>query len=572
MPNRRIILALLVASLWIAGVGDARAQQAHRQELSDVPETSLSEMLPDRGQNGELELPNRQIQQDAGSLFVTPSLGGRLEPKVGGLRVELPSNLLQSGLRYDAPLRRGARPPGAEFRLGRLYLDLLSLSTSMLYSDNINRTEFNRHDGFISIVTLDMLGVVQITDNLRLAFKAGLIWLPFENKFGVAGYTRDRFSGRLFYGTGLSHLAQVTYDLRLAGWDVQLFDHLRAHPPLLSEHFEVVGGTTFDEEDRAGRYVFRSNVNGANGGNVLVNETDRHFSEAFLQVANTAGVSVNRLLPTSTRLELGAYHSDIFYIGGNASQLPRTRDAAYVTLRSERETMRFQPFATYRVFRANEGPWDEEVRGGISGPVTENIQLLGSAGYFWDSVDDKQRFVGNARIHHTIGPYTVEQLEYRRDLTYPEADLENSYIYRLRQTLGPHLFGEAFLKYSTFEDLNNNNTGSEEWRTGVHLTASLSSRATLRFGGVYSRLNFANPAQGLVNKWTAVGQFRYRFAEPWETIFTYQYQNRNSTGSSDSYYENLFVFTLTYYFGQHGPGGDNANGQRDNPAAADEQR
>ena len=570
MSNRRIILVLMVASLWFTGV--AGAQGLRSPELSGLPEKAEPETQADRGQNGELELPNRNIQRDAGSLFYAPSMGGRLEPKVGGLRVELPTDLLQSGLRYDAPLRRGTAPAGAEIRLGRLYLDLRSLSTSVLYSDNINRTEFNRKDGFISIVTLDMLGVLQFTDNLRLAFRAGLTWLPTENKFGLAGFTSDRFSGRLFYGSGFSHLAQVTYDLQLARWDIHIFDHLRAHPPMLAENFEVTAGNTFDEEDRAGRYVFRSSIRGANGNDLRVNETDRHFAEAFTQVANTAGASVNRLLPTSTRLELGAYHSDAFYIGGDSSLFPHSRDGAYVSLRSERETMRFQPFATYRVSRANEGKWNNEVRGGIGGPVTENIQLLGSAGYHWDFVDDRARVVANARLQHTIGPYTVQQLEYRRDFTYPEADLENSYTYRLRQTLGPNLFGEAFLKYATFEDLNNNNTGSEELRAGVHLTATLSSRATLRFGGVYSRLNYANTAQGLVNKWTAVGQFRYRFAESWESAFTYQYQNHNSTASSDSYYENLFVFTLTYYFRQRGYGNSGGSSAAAPADAANEQQ
>jgi hypothetical protein len=221
--------------------------------------------------------------------------------------------------------------------------------------------------------------------------------------------------------------------------------------------------------------------------------------------------------------------------------------------------MRFQPFITYRIFRNNDQQWSQEVRGGIRGPVSENLIFFGSAGYLWEGQTDRDRLLADVRLRHTIGPYTVQQFRYRRELTYPELDLEKSYTYTIRQTLGPYVYAQAYLKYATFEDLNNNGTGSEEWRTGLHFTFTPSSKTTIRVGGIFSQVNYDNRAAGLVNQWTAVGQVRRAFGESWESVFTYQFQTRDASLPGDSYYENLFVVTLTYYFDGQGFGRNRAN-------------
>lgn len=562
MPNRRYNLLLLAGVVLGAclATGQLAAQTTIVPEETRLPEDTRYPGEPPaseyttygRGEGGEPEFPYRRVLTEragtANQGYYSTSFGGRLEPKLGGARLTIPTDLLQTSLRYNAPLRVGSTPTNAEVKIGRFYLDVLSLSSSLLYSDNIDRTFDNVKDGFINVVDLDLLGILQFTDRLRLAFRVGLIYFPLDNTFGVAGFTRDRFGGRIFYGNSPYMLTQFTYDLELADWHLHFFDSLRSVQNIQANSFQFLGGLQFDEEDRAGRYAFRSTFGPSTNG-VVVNETQDR--EAFIEVVNTVGASLDRLLPTVTRFEAGAFHSDSFYYGtDNGSRLPHSREVAYASLSSERETMRFQPFASYRLFHADDNAWSREARGGLSGPVTENIHFIGSAGYLWEGHTEQERMIVNARLRHVIGPNTLEQFRYRRDLTYPELDLENSYTYAIRQVLGPYLYGEAFVKYGTFEDLDKNDTGTEEWRTGLHFTLNPSSKTTFRVGGLYSQANYVSNPVGKIERWTAVGQIRREFGKSLEAMFTYQFQRRRSDLESFSYDENLFVLTLTYYFGE----------------------
>ncbi len=560
MPLRRSILLLLAGTgCWaLTGLEKLAAQsQTSIPEETLLPEDTLypnEAPHPDTDTNirqrGEPEFPYRRvITGNANQGYYSESFSGRLEPKFGGARLTIPQDLLQFGFRFSGPLQSGVASTNAEIKLGRFSLDLLSLSGSILYSDNINRTDLNRKDGFISVLDLDMLGIFQITDRLRLAFRAALVYFPQEDKIGLAGFTRDRFGGRLFFGDSPYMLSQFTYDLEMDKWHLHLFDNLRSIQNLQANQFNFIGGERFDEEDRAGRYAFLTTISPSTNG-VVVNETrDR---SAFIEVINTVGGSIDRLLPTVTRFEAGAFHSDAFYYSADSSTyLPRTRDAGFVSLTSERETLRFQPFASYHVFRTDENPWSREARAGVSGPITENLHFYGSAGYLWEGRTDKERMVAAATLRHIIGPNTLQEFRYRRDLTYPELDLENSYTYAIRQVFGPSIYGEYFGKYATFEDLNNNNTGTEEWRTGMHFTYSPSSKTTLRVGGFYSQVDYKSGNIGWIDRWTAVGQLRQRFGKSWEGVLTYQYQTRDSAAPLFQYEENLYILTVTYFFGQH---------------------
>ena len=551
---------LLMDGGWVS------AQIVDLPEYPRMPESlggAQRESATDLQRADEVDFPYGQVQTAAHSgqlidrldrnrLYYSSIYGERGGSKFGNARLEFPQDLLQGGLKYNSPLRTGVAPTNSDLTIGPLNLKLLSVSGSLLYTDNKNRDEFDRKGGFINMEEFDILGILQLTDRLRFSFKAGLIWFPLEGDFGLAGFTRDRFGGRLFYGHDPYLDTRFSYRLEVGEWNIKIYDNLRALQMLFADSFDFVGGVPFDEEDRIGRYAFRSSIRPREGA--TVNETTR---DAFIMVMNTAGGSVDRLLPTVTRFEGGFYHTDfLFYYGsGGNTQLPGSRDVGYVHLSSERETMRFKPFADFRVSRYDEGPWGQRVQGGFSGPFTENIHFYGRAGYFWQEQSKKERVIAEMRLRHTIGPNTYHQIRYLRDETYPELDLANSYIYRFHQVLGPYVTADAYASYSTFEDLNGNNTGTEEWRAGLHLKISPSPRTTFRMGGIYSRVNYENPAIGRIDKWTAIGQISRTWGESHslETILTYQFQDRDASNDGNTYYENLFVFTVNYYFGKHIP-------------------
>ena len=237
-----------------------------------------------------------------------------------------------------------------------------------------------------------------------------------------------------------------------------------------------------------------------------------------------------------------------WYLGGSSGILPHSRDVGYVSLNSERENLRFKPFASYQIYRSNELDWDQEVRAGLRGPITENLNFTGSVGYHIAGKTSQTRFLAHANLRHELGSYTAHSIDYRRDITSPEEDLQNAYSYHLHQILGPYLNADAFITYATFEDLNNNNTGTTEWRGGMLLSFDASAKTSFRTGGVYSRVAYKNPLLGEWSRWSAIGQVRHRFSESFEATLTYQYQNRQSTIVGESRYENLVMLTLTKYF------------------------
>ncbi len=518
--------------------------------FEDDEEQPLPETEDDPRYRRQTRYPHSDIQrQPSGNydrLFFPVGAEQRAYPRIGGLRADQP-DLSDLNLNYHLPFAAARSvATNADLRVGCLYYDITTLSTSWLYSDNVDRAEFNPRDGLVGIFTLNGVAMIQLLENLRLAARVGLVYLPLQGEFGVAGFMTESTSARLFLGDSEQLRAQLSYDLQFADWNFLLYDELRATQVLFDDRFDSRAGESFDETDRAGRYVFRSTYS---GNNLRVNERDRTDSTVFSYLNNRVGFAADRLVPTETRVGFGAYHMNYWYLNNDSQgDAPTTRDVGFVTLRSERANLRFQPFASYQIYRSGEREWDQEVRAGLEGPVTENLKFSGSVGYFLGGRTDRDRFIAGASVRHQIGPLTSQSLDYRREVTAPEQDLEQSYSYHLRQTLGPRLVADAFVSYATFEDLDGNNTGTTELRGGLLFTSFYSGRTTFRLGAVYSRVRYDNSNLGEWDRWSAAAQVRHRFSESWEAILSYQYQTRASTLLGDSYDENLVMFTLTRYF------------------------
>lgn len=316
----------------------------------------------------------------------------------------------------------------------------------------------------------------------------------------------------------------------------------------LDEDFDMFNGTAFPDEDRAGRYVFRDGTalppenGGLNGGR------NGRISASLIELRNVIGVSAGRVLPTVTRIEMGANHSDYWY-NGNRGLVPNSRDSAYALAQSERENLRFRPFASYRTHRFNYDPdWNHEVRGGMSVPITDNVDASGEAGYHWSDNLARNVTIWRGRIRHTPGPLTFHQFEYFREVTEPVRDLEETYYYQFKRIIGPYLFGEAYASHSTFVPLDRADLGSIEDRIGVRFSSELGLRTTARAGFVHSNIRIGKPRPERVEAWRARFELSYRHSQDIQWLLTYQYQIVDSTRPTRSYEENLVILTLTKYF------------------------
>ena len=501
------------------------------------------------------QLPNDEIIRTGGNtyqnMFYSVGQGSKYEGSVGGLQFQAP-DLLQATLAYDNRIPGGLMGTNAEIKVGRFYYSVDSVSGSALYSDNVNWNQTNRQSGVIAIVTLRGTMMVQLLDNLRLAASLGIVYFPSRARSRSEGFTEDTENARLFLGDGQTTRAQLTYDLKAGEWDIFLYNQIRATQALYVEQFNASVAAPFDEEDRTGRYAFFAENSQAPGGReVRVNDdfqNARNNDTTFLYANNQVGATISRLLPTDTRLRAGAYRLDYWYLGENTELLPSSAQVAFIDLQSERDNLRFKPFVSYEMFQYGNQRWDQELVGGVRGPITENLEFTGAAGYFWGGQSQQNTTVGYVQLNHQIGPLTQQAVTFRREVTAPVQDIEQSVIYEFRQQLGPRFTVVPFAEYATYTDPLNTGTGTEEERAGVLLTSDSTAKTSFTVGGLYNRVEYTTGSLMTWEHWGAIGQVRHHLTDTFVGSLTYQYQDRDSSEANDSFYENLVMLTLTKYF------------------------
>ena len=393
-----------------------------------------------------------------------------------------------------------------------------------------------------------MAAMFQINDGLQIAVAGALVYLPFQNKFGVAGFgIADPLSVNFNVGP-IAH-AQIAYDFLLAGWEMRVYDDFRVTTPQyearlsLDQQFQ---GASFTNVDVAGRYSYRDSTGlGATGDNRF-----RHGNlvEQDLEYHNLAGISGSQLLPTVTRANFGFEHENIWYSRNTQSQY-NTRDTGRASLVSERENLRFKPFLSYVTSTDNlRKGWDHQLRGGLFGPVTENLDFLGDTGYYWSDDSQANTMVWRIEFFHTIGPLTFQSLEYGQGITEPERNVEQYLTYHFRQILGPDLTGELLGEWRRSENLRIINSGATEWRGGARLTYHISPKTDFRATGLYTKLTTDAPPRTQTDIFTGRLDFSRQHSESLRSDFYYQYEQRESNVAGGSYYENLVVLSLRKTF------------------------
>jgi hypothetical protein len=218
----------------------------------------------------------------------------------------------------------------------------------------------------------------------------------------------------------------------------------------------------------------------------------------------------------------------------------------YVSLNSERESLRFKPYADYQAFRYVNDRFSHRATGGAQGPISENLEVLGEAGYFYSGRAERDAFICRARIGHALNSLTYHQLGFYRRVTEPDQDLEQTWSYRLRRTLAASVHGELYFLQSRFDDLDGNRSGSDEWRVGTRLWFfSIAPETQLRLSGTYARIDYDEDVFTDRDRWTAQAEIHYRSLE---CRLLYHYQDGSSTPTRDGFHENLLALTVTKRF------------------------
>jgi hypothetical protein len=469
------------------------------------------------------------------------SSGMRLPVKVGDNQSKLEATFPLS-YQFRIPLARwGVRPEEAELKLGRFYLDIRSVSASVLWSDNVNQVETPRKSGTISVVRMELAAIWQVNDALQLAIAGNIIYLPFKNAIGFADPLG--FAG-LGYGLTPLGLSQLSYEIKLKEWQVVFYDEFRVLYKSFynNDTFQTVkenGGQP--EEDVAGRYVFRLDSSTDSSNHTRTKNTDQVF-------INRLGANASRLLPTVTRLTAGVFHENYWYKRRTTTSAT-SRDEGRLALVNERENTRFKPYMIYRASKEDTSKEvDHEGRLGVVGPITEQLDFLGDFGYAKAGDAGAERFVWTGRLTHNPRPGTQQAIEYNRTLTAPDEFLSEVLSYHLSQVIGPYILTQWLLERRTYEDLNNRGQGSQEFRAGSHVVWSVGPRLEITTGIIYTKRTFESPTNPNHTLLTGRLEFRHKTTEKMSTSLLYQYEQRDSLRAGDSYFENLVVLTLTRRF------------------------
>ncbi len=517
--------------------------------LSEPAQKSKDQPIADT--ESDIGIPYSEVLRDTEppyeDMFRDVKLRGTLPVKLGEAGAKFHANFFQ-GLSVRTPLSRGLRPETSELKLGNFYVDVISLSGSALYSDNVDLDEVDRDDGAIAILRLRLGALLQLGDNFRIGVVGAFIYLPLKNVFGVAGFGVDDPLAQFDYSPLFQ--AQIAYDMYVGQWEIELIDDFRVRHRRFGANldFELFDGVTFDEQDQAGR--FRTRSQGFSTGSGVRRRNDR-LGTNLLETRNLVGVYATRMLPTVTRVELGAFHENRWYANdrNDTLNLPNTYDYAFANLISERESLRFKPYARYRVdkYDYDENP-DHWLRGGIHGPVTEYTHLLGEVGYFWSGDNNAESYTWRVRLEQNPTPLIYHALQYSRSVTEVDRDIEDQWLYRLRYKINDELHAELFGSLSHFEDLDKTDSGGDESRAGLRFTWNIGQRTHLQWGAVYSKIENDRPTAADTETWTARASIQYRHTQSLDSRLTYQYQTHDSSRPLDSYYENLVLYTLTKYF------------------------
>lgn len=430
-------------------------------------------------------------------------------------------------------LSRSFEPKDAHLKLGPLYFRFTSVSASILHSDNVDLQETNREGGWLAITQLEGVIIAQLTEGLQLAVAGTLVYLPLESRAGILTQASGLVSPAMH--------TQISWKTEILGWPVIFADDFSVGTGSYSggtrNNFAIFGDP---EPDRTHR-VFHQQATFNESTSSLNSPSERDF----LYFSNIVSAATVKMLPNEVLLQARVVHENLWY-NSDGRGLPALRDEATVEASWQRENLRFKPFIEYDVARTDQTPGiNQTIRMGVRGPITDQLDFAGNVGMFIPSGGQGASPVWGLGLYHVAGPYTTEDLLYQREATEFQDEIVQSVQYHLRQVLGPTLFGDFYVGYgitdSIFDALQ---THQNELLAGLRLTYTPSPRTQFRLGVVYNRIS----GYGSAEVWTGRLEVNRYISDTVSLQLAYQYQQRESDVPNDSYYENLFIFTLSKYF------------------------
>lgn len=549
-----VLVGALIAGLSVT----ARAQVATSYNSSNVrttPRIRVGQILPERNATvstatrvsgdklGGASTTDTSVVQEAFTaeeqFFRFFQSGHARVPKIGGTR---------GSLRVSAPLgpairlplfQRQGRLEDAELKLGRLYLDLFTLSGSVLYSDNVNQTEINRRAEAIGIVRLQGALVFQISETMRLAAGGTVAWLPFENEIGFADPLAD-FTASL----QPVFLTQFNYEVPLGPLtSFTVYDNLNVVSGGFGESrtYDTLQRDVNDLVDREGRRQFIQQQSRP--------DLERRFREG-ISINNNVEAGIETLIPTETRLRASYGRNHLWFAQG-AQGSPASQDIWRFSARNERENMRFKPEFDFQArHQNNRRGFDKTIMAGVAGPVSDYLDFSGSAGILLSGFSNSKNFIYRLGLLHRPRENTTHSLTLNKSLTFPSAQTVLLLSYRLQQILNPDWTFDFGYERRLFEPIDN--PGNLRGQTEDQIEARFGVRITQRFRALagYSYIHAVNRLPGALRFDSHVYRLElvYAHTDVTQSSLIYQFERRLGNTAQNRFDENVVTYTLTRTF------------------------
>ncbi len=478
---------------------------------------------------------NRQVNTALADGLTTDAKIGRLQPQA----------VLQTpiGRQLGVPFFAWQEKPDGEqveLKAGRFYIDLISASATVIYTDNFNQSEFDRRGRAISSVDLFGQAIFQMTETTRLFTGGEVHWFPFENRVTLSDPQTDLAAGFL---PRVNASFLLDHSVRL-GPTAEIFfrNDLRSDVPNLGarEAFDLLEGpvgTRPDDGPVRNLQPRQRRRNRFNPGTLIINDTE---------------IGVTALVPSQTRMT-ASYRREHQWFALGAPGSPQSIDTWRFDLVNERENMRFKPFISFRADHRNNRPgFIKNIDVGLFGPVTDYIDILGRMGVFIDPFFDTKGLLFDFRIRHRPRQSTTHFFAVSRRLTFPDFLVANILEYRLEQVLSPEWIMDFAMQRRVFEPINNTNDaeGVKEDQIDVRFTVIMGDKVQSEFG--YSFIHQTQRGVRLLRPRQDSHEFlfdtTYFHSPDLESIVSYRFRRRLSNIVGDSFDENVVLYRLRKSF------------------------
>lgn len=505
------------------------------------------------GEAPTADLPYHDLFRNTNTPYAIGTSDSRLTPSFRPAdTVRVRGNLDLPDFRGRFPLlQRGFAPEDADLKIGPLYFKLRQISAGVLWSDNVRHSNQNRESDTRGIASIGGQVIWQITEASRLAASGNFVWLPFDDRAGLTGFS---IRSPLSFGLASSPNAQIQ-----ASWEPTIFgipwvfaDEFRTgvgrYTTGVHDSFEIFEGFHLNNDPGntdTSLYAFRSNRDRNTGS---FRFEDNNGSNEILFFSNEISAATRAKVPGDFNFRFRAAHENLWYPDNEDLGLPSERNTVFAGLDSYRESLRFKPYLHYQLnHRPDPDRIYQSVRLGVRGPVTDLISFDGNFGYLWENRTGRESFLWHARLEHIINPRTRHALEWSKNLFDLSNEVSQHVRYQFSHVLGPGLTTDLYAGYHWVEDLDDVFPDREDFRTGLRLNWRVSPRTSIRLWGQYTDFS-VNDGSFDTETWRGRFELSHRLYDRIHTRLIYQHTELESSVSSATYDENLLFFSLSYYF------------------------